>query len=490
MQTFSNHDSLLNAFEMDDIDPIDIFEDRAKSASILVEMPTKPSHFFSTPDTQEDELAQLRRESATEKKSLDLGITSSSINTSMIETVKSENEMLVSTPRIEDLCSGLGPVSRTSKGGNKKTKAQKNKEPEAEIQSSTHSTDDTSLDQKSDEMVEPVLNFFVPTSTDNGSEAKLERKEIILNSTNSTVSKRNSLSGGSRSSNETMEERSLTAVENLQCFTENGTEAKDGLVPIHKACAHFAADAAFITRMIQADPSCPNIPTKVSRNSKYRKRRSIDLIPSQKEEKIDFLVDDGQYALHIALCNNPSLEVIQVLLQASLGTLSIPDHHGMIPLSLALCHYNKTTRRKDMQAIIELILRSNPKAARVADIKFNLPLHHACMISSEVMKLPAATYSPKKVTRRSSTDSITASSNLISGLLELGVSSSDEFLENVIRKLIQHNPDAIHAVNFNGNTPLDIAQNRSGVVTDKIVNLLQEYAFEDGHIDDGDLLDV
>lgn len=102
MQTFSNHDSLLNAFEMDDIDPIDIFEDRAKSASILVEMPTKPSHFFSTPDTQEDELAQLRRESATpeEKESLDLGITSS-MNTSTIESVKSENEMLVSTPRIE-----------------------------------------------------------------------------------------------------------------------------------------------------------------------------------------------------------------------------------------------------------------------------------------------------------------------------------------------------------------------------------------------------
>ena len=100
MQTFSNHDSLLNVFEMDDIDPIDIFEDRTKSASMLADMPTKPSR-FSTPDTQEDEMAQLRRESAKEKESLDLGITSSSVNTAMIETVKSENEMLVSTPRIE-----------------------------------------------------------------------------------------------------------------------------------------------------------------------------------------------------------------------------------------------------------------------------------------------------------------------------------------------------------------------------------------------------
>lgn len=368
------------------------------------------------------------------------------------------------------------------------------KEPKVKILQSTHSADDTSLDQQSDDMVvEPVLNFFVPTSTgDNGSEAKLERKEFILNSTNSTVSKRCSFSGGSRSTNETMEERSLTAVDSLQCFTENGIEATDGLIPIHKACAHFASDVAFITRMIQADPSCPNIPTKVSRKSKYRKRRSIDIDSTHSEhaEKIDFLVDDGQYALHIALCNNPSLEVIQVLLQASLGTLSLSDCHGMIPLSLALCHYNKTTRRKDMQAIIELILRSNPKAALVADKKFNLPLHYACMISSEVMKKSTNAYSPKKATRRSSTDSITASSNLISELLELGVSSSDEFLEKVIKKLIKHNPDAIHAVNFNGNTPLDIAQNRSGVVTDKIVNLLQEYAFEDGHIDDADLLDV
>lgn len=83
-------DAMLDLFEMDDIDPIDIFEDV-----------TKPSR-FSTPNTQEDDHTQLRRESAStlEEESLIPGITTSS-NSSMLKINKSENEMLVSTPRIE-----------------------------------------------------------------------------------------------------------------------------------------------------------------------------------------------------------------------------------------------------------------------------------------------------------------------------------------------------------------------------------------------------
>ena len=91
-----NHESLLDLFEMDDIDPIDIFKDI-----------TKPSRLFSTPDTstpdtQEHEHSQLRRESGStlEEELLIPGIATSS-NSSMLKTNKSENEMLVSTPRIE-----------------------------------------------------------------------------------------------------------------------------------------------------------------------------------------------------------------------------------------------------------------------------------------------------------------------------------------------------------------------------------------------------
>lgn len=92
-----NHESLLDLFEMDEIDPIDIFKDI-----------TKPSRLFSTgpdtstPDTEEHEHTQLRRESGStlEEELLIPGIATSS-NSSMLETNKSENEMLVSTPRIE-----------------------------------------------------------------------------------------------------------------------------------------------------------------------------------------------------------------------------------------------------------------------------------------------------------------------------------------------------------------------------------------------------
>lgn len=96
MQAYSNHESLLNVFEMDDIDPIDIFEERKSAVTDI----TKPSR-FSTPNRphQEDEHTQLRRECAStlEEESLIPGI-DTSINTSMKKT---ENEMLVSTPRIE-----------------------------------------------------------------------------------------------------------------------------------------------------------------------------------------------------------------------------------------------------------------------------------------------------------------------------------------------------------------------------------------------------
>lgn len=256
-------------------------------------------------------------------------------------------------------------------------------------------------------------------------------------------------------------------LDNLPCYTQHGTIADDrGLGPIHKACAHFASDAKFVGKMISNDPNCPNVPTKLPQNSFHRKRKSVGLggplTQIQEAPTSDFLVDDGQCAIHIALSNNPSLDVIKLLMDASIVTLSISDCNGRLPLSLALRHFNSTTKKKDMEQILDMLIAANPQAVFTADKRMNTSLHYACMMSVET-----------KVSRQST------SFSLIFGVSDLSFSSSAQTVPKFIKKLASLNPGAIHQRNFNGSTPLDVLQNGGGVVNDELLTFLQELAFED-----------
>jgi len=246
-----------------------------------------------------------------------------------------------------------------------------------------------------------------------------------------------------------------------------------GLSPIHKACAHFADDAKFISKMIHNDPNCPNILTKLPQTSGHRRWKSVELgMPdrnSAKEDDVDFVFDDGQCAIHIALCNNPSVEVIKLLIESSPVTLSIPDCNGMLPLSLALRHFNSTTKKKDMESILDMLIIAYYQAVFVADKRMNTPLHYASMI-------PCGT----KIYRKQ-----LPGPNAICGLSTLSFSlSSDQIITNFVKKLALLNPAAVHQRNFNGSTPLDLVQYRGGALSDEMLTFLQELAFKEDEVEE------
>lgn len=362
----------------------------------------------------------------------------------------------------QDLCSELGPSRRrSSKRREKKAVA---KATSKALRLDTHKLIPYTTAS------EPVLHIFTTRVTSNnfdhndtahtydGNHAfDFQPKKIVLRP--SVVS----------STDSELDEKSL---DNLPCYTKHGTIVDDrGLGPIHKACAHFASDAKFIGKMISNDPNCSNVPTKLPQNSFHLKRTSVGLggpsVQCQKAPTSDFLVGDGQCAIHIALSNNPSVDVIKLLMNVSIVTLSISDCNGRLPLSLALRHFNSTTKNNDMEQIIDMLIAANPQAVFTADKRMNTPLHYACMMSNET-----------KVSRQST------GSSLMYGVSDLSLSSSAQIIPKFIKKLASLNPDAIHQRNFNGSTPLDLLQYGGGVVNDELLTFLQELAFEDIDVED------
>jgi len=347
--------------------------------------------------------------------------------------------------RTQDLCSALGPSKRRSS---------KKREKKAAAKATSKPIPDTTAS-------EPVLNIFTTRVASNNFDHKdtahtydgnhafdFQPKKIVLRS--SVVS--------------TSSEPDEKSLDNLPCYTQHGTIADDrGLGPIHKACAHFASDAKFIGKMISNDPNCPNVPTKLPKNSFHRKRKT----QIQEAPTSDFLVDDGQCAIHIALSNDPSVDVIKLLMDSSIVTLSISDCNGRLPLSLALRHFNSTTRNKDMERILDLLIAANPQAVFTADNRMNTPLHYSCMMSGET-----------KVSRQSTGFS------LIYGVSDLSCSCSAQTVPKLIKKLASLNPAAIHQRNFNGSTPLELLQSRGGMVNDELLTFLQELAFEDTDVEE------
>ena len=264
--------------------------------------------------------------------------------------------------------------------------------------------------------------------------------------------------------------QSLSTIENVSCYAQSGGVVDGcGLDPIHKACAYFANDAEFIGKMVYNDPNCPNIQTKLLHSPVHRKWKSVE--EGMTGTTKSAMPDDGQCAIHIALCNNPSVEVIKLLVESSPVPLSIPDCNGMLPLSLALRHFNSTTKKKDMESILDILITAYPQAMVFADKRMNTPLHYICMAN------PCQT----KITRKQS-----PTSTVICGVSALSLSSSsdDQIIMNLAKKVAPLNPSAVHQRNFNGHTPLDLLQSRGGSLNDEMLTFLQELAFKEDEVEE------
>ena len=255
--------------------------------------------------------------------------------------------------------------------------------------------------------------------------------------------------------------RKVPSKDTLFSYMHTGFEDDQGLFPIHKACANFADNAKFIGMMIRKYPDCASMPVSLPQDSVHRKRKSVCPAPSNTAlQESSVVIEDGQYPIHIALSNNASIEVIKVLIRAAPEALSKPDCNGLLPISLALRFYKSATDVDTMNSILRLLLISHPYSAFSKDKRMNTPLHYACLTST----------GRRSFRRRTGVGSTALSDP----------PQTKEICSLFMKQLAFSNPAAMYERNFNGFTPLDLAQSR-GEMSDKMISFLQKLTFG-GHV--------
>ena len=133
------------------------------------------------------------------------------------------------------------------------------------------------------------------------------------------------------------------------------------------------------------------------------------------------------YPINIALQNNASLGVLQLLCDADPSVLVEKDGEE------ECCSLTVALSQKFEMDVVSLILHANPDVVRVSDRHKNYPLHTACFYGSS----PA-----------------------------------------IINLLCSTYPNAIRKKNFHGQTPLHIAS-RSSICSDDVIDYLQNAAFRE-----------
>jgi hypothetical protein len=155
---------------------------------------------------------------------------------------------------------------------------------------------------------------------------------------------------------------------------------------LHQACFLYPTTVAVVNSALGVE----------SNNVRRRVPTPAPIIPmndagSNKRRK---LVEPFSLPLHIALDNDASEDVIEALIKAGPGVISMTDGpDGCTALSVAL---NKNCS----PGTIALLVFANPKAVEVVDGHHNTALHVGCSkgASIEVMKLLYRTY-PKALTK-------------------------------------------------------------------------------------------
>jgi len=232
----------------------------------------------------------------------------------------------------------------------------------------------------------------------------------------------------------------------------------------------------------------------------------------QVKDNHDHLI--GMYPMHICIANSASIEVMKLLARANPKALSSPDANGMVPLSLAF-RYHRSVETEYFNEMVHLLLAANSSAAKVLDARSNSSLHYACMTyiqagglrwrprsgslstnsitesssSSAAGLLLSSTESQAKIAsslRNSNAerDRIMSVDNSHNSKMESKSMSTSSSRPNsnrvipfeILKMLTEANPNAIHIRNFNGHTPLDLAES-SGEVDDISITFLQNIAY-------------
>lgn len=274
----------------------------------------------------------------------------------------------------------------------------------------------------------------------------------------------------------------------LHSFLKRGHEIdEDGLYQLHKACIEYPYNAKLIGMMIRSCSEPVTTPVKLKQEASKDRVLGVNST---------FL--KGMFPIHIAVANNASLEVVKLLVRAGPHLLALPDGNGMIPLSLLFRFHVNLSNCEYFSDIATLLIQANPGSAKVPDKRMNYPLHYLCMafVSSDKR---AAGYQPKaslKGTCYRTLDGYDnseamkrfsyiktvepkdpASSKNISSVKQNSIQLQ------VLKLVLDAYPAVLHKRNFNGDTPLDLAQN-SDRIDDDCISFLHNAAYNDIDLED------
>jgi len=216
-----------------------------------------------------------------------------------------------------------------------------------------------------------------------------------------------------------------------ECPTAVSLPNREGLLPLHMACRYAPVNEGVIGLLIEAYPYALHArikmgdpaPRKTDASRLCGKESDHALIdPSDGMKHKDSIqlrymavskqVRDGAYPLHMAVQANAPLAVIEMMIKEAAEISVKTNKHGETPLHLVL---KEKEGRDDstQEELVQLLLRNHASAlVRVRDAGGNLPIHVAVMHGCSV---------------------------------------------HVAKDLLEVWLDAIHAVNEQGMTPMELA---------------------------------
>ncbi len=200
----------------------------------------------------------------------------------------------------------------------------------------------------------------------------------------------------------------------------------EGMYPIHIACRDYPTIARLIGTLLCTSPG-------VGRLIVGRGSSSASLLNSAESLDATASAMAGSYPIHIALAHSASLDVVGLLVRQNPELLIKGDGNNRVPLSIAFS-------RRASPDVLDLLLGMNPNAAALPDLRNNYPLHLACARGTG--------------------------------------GSGERFNLSLLKRLVEAYPAAVHERNFNGKTPLDLAQ-AGGLADDDAISYLQEMAYHE-----------